>query len=194
MTSPKVAIVWRGDREAQRNATPANNRFHRVFEELAAVGVHAEPAVYDDAFADEVREQLLAGRWRAGLGRSDPSGQDAGGARSAAARDRRTWALGQRASRRDPQDGRQGSPAPHEASRAGAPTRISTAAPANFATRFRRGCNERPAGPEAESWQWRAGSVEGRAVVRLHRRGHAVRVLHAQRGSVPEELPLGDIS
>ena len=35
------------------------NRFHCVFEELAAVGVHAEPAVYDEEFADEVRAQLL---------------------------------------------------------------------------------------------------------------------------------------
>src|SRR3954452_20531752 len=55
-----IAIVWRGDRDARRNATPANNRFHRVFGELAAVGVHAEPAVYDEEFADEVRTQLLA--------------------------------------------------------------------------------------------------------------------------------------
>jgi len=54
-----IAIVWRGDREARRNATPANNRFHRIFEELAAVGIHAEPAVYDEEFADEVRAQLL---------------------------------------------------------------------------------------------------------------------------------------
>ena len=76
MTSPKVAIVWRGDREARRNATPANNRFHRIFEELAAVGIHAEPAVYDEEFADEVRAQLLARRWRARLGRSDPAGQE----------------------------------------------------------------------------------------------------------------------
>lgn len=59
MTSPKIAIVWRGDREARRNATPANNRFHRIFEELAAAGIHAEPAVYDEEFADEVRAQLL---------------------------------------------------------------------------------------------------------------------------------------
>src|ERR1700757_793550 len=55
----KVAILWRGDREARRNATPVSNRFHRIFEELAAVGVHAEPAVYDEDFADEVCEQLL---------------------------------------------------------------------------------------------------------------------------------------
>src|SRR3954462_9520912 len=59
MTSPKIAIVWRGDRETRRNATPANNRFHRIFEELAAVGIHAEPAVYDEEFADEVRAHLL---------------------------------------------------------------------------------------------------------------------------------------
>ena len=59
MASYKIAIVWRGDREARRKATPANNRFHRVFEELAAIGIHAEPAVYDEEFADEVREQLL---------------------------------------------------------------------------------------------------------------------------------------
>jgi hypothetical protein len=58
-TLGKVAIVWRGDRDARRAATPANNRFHRVFEELAAAGVDAEPAVYADDFADEVREQLL---------------------------------------------------------------------------------------------------------------------------------------
>jgi len=57
--APKVAVVWRGDREARRTATPANNRFHRVFEELAAIGIHPEPAVFDEEFADEVRDQLL---------------------------------------------------------------------------------------------------------------------------------------
>src|SRR3954454_22763492 len=59
MASHKIAIVWRGDGEARRNAIPANNRFHRVFEELAAVGVDAEPAVYDEAFVDEGRAQLV---------------------------------------------------------------------------------------------------------------------------------------
>ncbi|HJU19200.1 MAG TPA: Cj0069 family protein [Stellaceae bacterium] len=56
----KVAILWRGDAEARRTVTPEDNRFYRVFEELAALGIQAEPAVYDEAFADEVREQLLA--------------------------------------------------------------------------------------------------------------------------------------
>src|SRR5437763_17075018 len=55
----KVAILWRGDPEARQAATSQNNRFHRIFEELAAVGIHAEPAVYDEDFADELREQLL---------------------------------------------------------------------------------------------------------------------------------------
>ena len=56
----KVAILWRGDPEARQAATPQNNRFYRIFEELAAVGIDAEPAVYDEAFAEEVREQLLS--------------------------------------------------------------------------------------------------------------------------------------
>jgi hypothetical protein len=60
MTSYRIAVVWRGDREARLAATPQNNRYRRIFEELAALGIHAEPAVYDEAFAEEVREQLLA--------------------------------------------------------------------------------------------------------------------------------------
>ena len=56
----KVAILWRGDAEARQSTTPQNNRFYRIFEELAALGIDAEPAVYDEAFADKVREQLLS--------------------------------------------------------------------------------------------------------------------------------------
>ena len=56
----KIAVLWRGDREGRETATPQNNRYHHVFEELAALGIDAEPAVYDDDIADEVREQLLA--------------------------------------------------------------------------------------------------------------------------------------
>jgi hypothetical protein len=57
--SYKVAVLWRGDREARRAATPQNNRYHRIFEELAALGIEAEPAVFDEEFAPEVRERLL---------------------------------------------------------------------------------------------------------------------------------------
>ena len=58
--SYKVAIVWRGDAAVREDATPLNNRFYRIFEELAAVGIHAEAAVYDEVFADDVRQQLLS--------------------------------------------------------------------------------------------------------------------------------------
>jgi hypothetical protein len=55
----RLAVIWRGDRQVRSNATPQNNRLHRVFEALAALGIHAEPAVYGDDMVDEVREQLL---------------------------------------------------------------------------------------------------------------------------------------
>lgn len=56
----KVAIVWRGDSEAGSAATKSNSRYHRIFEELEAAGFAPEPAVFDEAFADEVLQQLLA--------------------------------------------------------------------------------------------------------------------------------------
>ena len=56
----RVAILWRGDAETRRTTTPQNNRFCRIFEEFAALGMRTEPAVYDEAFADEVRDQILA--------------------------------------------------------------------------------------------------------------------------------------
>src|SRR5216110_2201251 len=60
MISYRVAILWRGDRDARQAATPQNNRYYRIFEELASLGISAEPAVYDEDFAEEVRAQLLA--------------------------------------------------------------------------------------------------------------------------------------
>jgi hypothetical protein len=56
----RIAVLWRGNHEARRNATPQNNRYYRIFEELTALGIDAEPAVYADDIADEVRAQLLA--------------------------------------------------------------------------------------------------------------------------------------
>src|ERR1700744_4198130 len=55
-----VAILSRGDAAARRDATPQNSRFVRVFEALAAVGIDARPVIYDEAFADAVRDDLLA--------------------------------------------------------------------------------------------------------------------------------------
>ena len=55
----KLALLWRGDRETRRQATQANNRWREIFAELAALNIHAEPAVYCEEAADEVRDQLL---------------------------------------------------------------------------------------------------------------------------------------
>jgi hypothetical protein len=55
----RLAVLWRGDREERHAATAHNNRLNRVFEALAALGIHAEPAVYADDMAPIVREQLL---------------------------------------------------------------------------------------------------------------------------------------
>src|SRR5215468_3985447 len=55
----KIAILWRGDREARAAATPHNNRYHRIFVELHALGIDAEPAVYAEDMIDEVRAQLV---------------------------------------------------------------------------------------------------------------------------------------
>jgi uncharacterized protein DUF6815 len=55
----RIAIVWRGDAETRAAATPQNNRYRRVFAELHAVDIEAEPAVYAEEFEDTVRAQLL---------------------------------------------------------------------------------------------------------------------------------------
>ena len=55
-----VAIVSRGDADARRDTTAQNSRFVRVFEALASAGIAAQPAIYDESFTDAVRDQLLA--------------------------------------------------------------------------------------------------------------------------------------
>jgi len=57
MRPHRIAIVWRGDRET-RAATPHNNRYHRIFAKLQALGVEAEPAVYAEELEDVLRAQL----------------------------------------------------------------------------------------------------------------------------------------
>jgi hypothetical protein len=54
-----IAILSRGDAETRRQATPANSRFVRVFEALSYEGINAVPVIYDEAFAADVRQQLL---------------------------------------------------------------------------------------------------------------------------------------
>ena len=55
----RVAIVYPGNEEVRRLATPQNNPFATLIAAFAAYGVDAEPAVYNRAQADALRAQLL---------------------------------------------------------------------------------------------------------------------------------------
>jgi hypothetical protein len=55
----RLALLWRGDREARAKATREGSRLQRIFAALAAHDIDAEPAVYADEIVDEVRAQLL---------------------------------------------------------------------------------------------------------------------------------------
>lgn len=57
-----LAIVYPGDREVRRSATPDNNRFAALFRAFAARGVAAQPAVYNPGQLDDLRRQLLGVR------------------------------------------------------------------------------------------------------------------------------------
>ena len=188
----RIAVLWRGDREARRAATPQNNRFHRVFEELAALGIHAEPAVYADDIADEVREQLLAvdgvlvwvdpineGKTRAVL---DAMLRDVAS--------RGPWVsahpdvilkMGVKEVLHRTKHLGWGTDTHLYRTAAEFDRRVPVTAPIG-----------RPACPQAEPGQWRPGSLEGRTGFRAGRQGEFVRVLHARRGSVPEEMPLAE--
>ena len=54
----RIAILWRGNEAARRDATPDTSRFKAVFAALADIGIDAEPVVYEDDVLDAVRTQL----------------------------------------------------------------------------------------------------------------------------------------
>lgn len=58
MAGPSVALLYPGDRPMRDRADPTESRFALLFEAFARAGVSAVPAVYDDAFAEEVEAQL----------------------------------------------------------------------------------------------------------------------------------------
>ena len=58
-TRGRVAIVYPGDHAARQNAAPEHSRFLKVFQALNALGLHAEPAVYNDDWCADVRRQLM---------------------------------------------------------------------------------------------------------------------------------------
>lgn len=55
----RVALLWRGDRQARRDARPQESRLAAIFAALARRGVETQPAVYSEDMAGEVRDQLL---------------------------------------------------------------------------------------------------------------------------------------
>ena len=58
-TDLKVAILYPGDSDARKTATPQTSRFLPVFQALAGRGMQVEAAVYHDDFTDAVRAQLM---------------------------------------------------------------------------------------------------------------------------------------
>lgn len=58
MSRPSVALLYPGDRPMRDRCDPAESRFAVLFEAFARAGVTAVPAVYNDAFAEEVEAQL----------------------------------------------------------------------------------------------------------------------------------------
>src|SRR5262244_1959423 len=56
----RIAIVWRGDPVERAAATPQNNRYHKIFSELLALGIKAEPAVYCEEHEGPFRAQLMS--------------------------------------------------------------------------------------------------------------------------------------
>ena len=76
MSKPKdrlgrVAILWRGDEAARRNAAPETSRFKAIFAALADAGVDAEPVVYEDDVLEGHARAAHHVRWRSRLGQPD---------------------------------------------------------------------------------------------------------------------------
>ena len=192
METAKLAVLWRGDGQARRNATPANNRFYRVFEELAVLGIHAEPAVYADDIAYEVREQLLA--VDGVLVWVDPIHQ--GKTRTVLdAMLRDVASRGPWVSAHPDVILKMGvKEVLHRTKHLGWGTdthlyRTASVFTDEFPSRLSIG---RPACPQTKPGQRRPGRLESRADFFAADEGELVRVLHARRGSVPEEMPLKD--
>ena len=172
-----AAILWRGDHQQRRDATPHNNRYRQVFEELIGLGIDAQPEVYNDDIAEEVRARLL--KADGVLVWVDPIHQGL---------------------TREPleamlfsyQDGRQGGLVPHETSGVGTDTHLYQSM-AEFRATFSR--RLRKFGPlvikqnrgNGGQGVWKVELIDGAPT-----EARRVRVLHAQRGSVPQQMSLED--
>jgi hypothetical protein len=56
----RIAVVWRGDRDARPQETRNYERLGPVFDALTDIGVIVEPVLYCDQIAESVRDRLLA--------------------------------------------------------------------------------------------------------------------------------------
>lgn len=56
---PKIAVIYHGDAQRRRTATPENSKVPTLFPALAAAGLMGVPIVYHDDFLEEVRAELL---------------------------------------------------------------------------------------------------------------------------------------
>ena len=56
----KLALLWPRDASKWHASSPTEYRLSRVFEALSALGIEPEPALYADDVVDQVRAQLLA--------------------------------------------------------------------------------------------------------------------------------------
>ena len=59
VNAAKVAVIYHGDAERRRQATPETSKVPSIFPALASVGLTGVPVVYHDDFRDDVRQQLL---------------------------------------------------------------------------------------------------------------------------------------
>jgi hypothetical protein len=55
----RLALLWPRDAPQWHATTPRDYRLSRVFDAMAALSIEAEPALYADDVADQIREQLL---------------------------------------------------------------------------------------------------------------------------------------
>lgn len=58
MPGHSIALLYPGDRSTRDRSDPSESRFAPLFEAFARAGVNAVPAVYNDAFSNEVEAQL----------------------------------------------------------------------------------------------------------------------------------------
>ncbi len=56
---PRLALLSAGDRAARTKTTAETSRFADLFRAFASTPIHVEPAIYHDDFSDEVRQQLM---------------------------------------------------------------------------------------------------------------------------------------